>query len=513
MAGIMAQTATLTSTDIRRVVVVGGGTAGWLTAAVLARTLPRRLEIRLVESEAIGVVGVGEATIPQIRNVNSFLGIDEDAMLRATQGTFKLGIEFNDWLRPGHSYLHAFGDIGLPAGPVPFQHYWLRSREVGDAPPLAAYSLNSAAARAHRMMRLERVGTSPMAGPKYAFHFDAALFGRMLRSYAEQRGVKRIEGRITDVVLRGEDGFIESVRLEGGERVEGDLFVDCSGFRGLLIGALGSELEDWRAWLPCDRALAVPSESTRPMRPYTQSNARPAGWQWRIPLQHRTGNGHVYASEFMSEDEAASILLATLEGKALAEPRLLRFAAGVRRRPWVRNCVAIGLAAGFLEPLESTAIHLVQSGVSRLLSLFPDRGFNPIVIDDYNRKVREEYTQVRDFLVLHYRVTERRDTPFWRHCASLPMPDTLTHKLAMFEATGQIFRENEELFTEQSWLQVMVGQGIVPPRYHPVADELSATDLADFLGSIRKLIQGALERMPSHERFIAEHCAAAEFRP
>lgn len=513
MADTMAQTTTVKGTRIRRVVVVGGGTAGWLTAAVLARALPKLLEIRVVESEAIGVVGVGEATIPQIRNINTFLGIDEDAMLRATQGTFKLGIEFNDWLRAGHSYLHAFGDVGLPAGPLPFQHYWLRSLEVAGAPPLGAYSLNTAAAHARRMTRMERVGTSPMAGLKYAFHFDAALFGQMLRGYAEQRGVKRIEGRITDVILRAEDGFIDAVRLESGERIEGELFVDCSGFRGLLIGALGSELEDWRAWLPCDRALAVPSESTRPMRPYTQSDARPAGWQWRIPLQHRTGNGHIYASEFMSEDEATSILLSTLEGKALAEPRLLRFAPGVRRRPWVRNCVAIGLAAGFLEPLESTAIHLVQSGVSRLLSLFPDRDFDNAVIESYNRKVREEYTQVRDFLVLHYRTTERRDTPFWCHCASLPAPEALTHKLAMFRATGQIFRENEELFTEQSWLQVMLGQGVVPSRYHPVADELSAKDLTDFLGSIRKLIQGALQRMSSHERFIAEHCAAKDFRP
>ena len=497
----------MTGLPVRRVVIVGGGTAGWLTAAVLSRAMGKSLDIRVVESDAIGIVGVGEATIPQIRNVNRFLDIDEDAMLRATGGTFKLGIQFNDWLRIGHSYLHAFGDVGLPLGPLPFQHYWLRGG--GAAGDLRHYSLNAAAAMAGRMARIEQVGRSPIAGIKYAFHFDASLYGRMLRTYAEQRGVQRTEGRIVEVPLRGEDGFIAAVTLESGERIEGDLFVDCSGFRGLLIeGALGVGLEDWREWLPSDRALAVPSAPAAPVRPYTQANARPAGWQWRIPLQHRTGNGHVYCSEFMSEDEATAILLANLDGNALVDPRSIRFTAGVRRRVWSRNCVAIGLAAGFLEPLESTAIHLVQSGVSRLLALFPDRAFDPVIVEEYNRKVREEYEQVRDFLVLHYRATERRDTPFWRRCAALAAPRALDQKLEMFRATGQIFREGEELFTEQSWLQVMVGQGIQPRRHHPLADELPQQKLDEFLGSVRALVRGAVERMSSHERFIAEHCAA-----
>ncbi len=466
------------------------------------------LEVRVVDSDAIGTVGVGEATIPQIRNVNRFLGIDEDAMLRATGGTIKLAIEFNDWLRIGHSYMHAFGDVGLPLGPLPFQHYWLRSCDDPAAADLWTYSMNAVAARAHRMARIDRVGNSPVAGPKYAFHFDAARYGRMLREFAERLGVRRTEGRIVDVQLRGTDGFIDALQLESGERIEGDLFIDCSGFRGLLIEqALGCELEDWRQWLPCDSALAVQSVTQGPLRPFTQANARPAGWQWRIPLQHRTGNGHVYCSEYMSDDEAASLLLANLDGQALGEPRLIRFRSGVRRQPWVRNCVAIGLAAGFLEPLESTAIHLVQSGISRLLALFPDRGFDPAVIEEYNRKVREEYTQVRDFLVLHYRATQRNDMPFWRSCAALPAPDALAHKLAIFEATGQIFREGEELFTEQSWLQVMIGQGIRPRRHHPLADNLPAEQFGEFLGNIRSLIRGAVERMPSHDRFIAEHCA------
>ncbi len=499
---------------IRRVVIVGGGTAGWMAAAVFSRTMGASLEIRVVESDAIGTVGVGESTIPQIRNVNQFLGIDEDAMVRATSGTFKLGIQYNDWVGPGHSYLHAFGDVGLPLGPLPFQHYWLRRRAEAGVEDLATYSLNATAAKACRMARVEKVGNSPMAGMKYAFQFDAGLYGRMLRTYAEQRGAKRTEGKVVDVRRRGEDGFIEAIVLEGGERIGGDLFIDCSGFRGLLIeGALKSGFEDWREWLACDRALAVGSAPAAPMRPYTQANARPAGWQWRIPLQHRTGNGHVYCSEFMSDDEAAAILLQSLDGEALGDPRPIRFTSGVRRQIWSRNCVAVGLSAGFLEPLESTAIHLIQSGISRLLSLFPDRGFDPAVIDEYNRNMRKDYEQVRDFLVLHYRTTERRDTPFWRRCAALPPPDSLRQKLEIFNATGQIFREGEELFTEQSWLQVMVGQGILPRRHHPLADNLPREKLEEFLGSIRTLIRGAVERMSPHERFIAEHCRSEQALP
>lgn len=495
---------------IRRVVIVGGGTAGWMAAAVLSRAMGTTLDIEVVESDAIGTVGVGESTIPQIRNVNQFLGIDEDAMLRATGATFKLAIQFNDWVRPGHSYLHAFGDVGLPVGPLPFQHYWLRRKVESGVEDLSTYSLNATAARSCRMARIEKIGNGPMSGIKYAFQFDAALYGRMLRTYAEQRGVKRTEGKIVDARLRGEDGFIDAIIIESGTSISGDLFIDCSGFRALLIeGALGSEFEDWREWLACDRAIAVGSASASPMRPYTQANARPAGWQWRIPLQHRTGNGHVYCSEFMSDDEAAAILLGSLDGKPLGDPRPLRFTAGARRRIWSRNCVAIGLAAGFLEPLESTAIHLIQSGISRLLSLFPDRDFDQAVIDEYNRNTRAEYEQVRDFLVLHYRATERLDMPFWRRCAALPPPDGLRHKMEIFAATGQIFRDGEELFTEQSWLQVMVGQGILPRRHHPLADNLPREKLEEFLGNIRALIRGAVEQMSTHERFIAEHCAAA----
>ena len=494
---------------IKRVVVVGGGTAGWLAAAVFARTMAGNLQVHVVESEAIGTVGVGEATIPQIRNVNAFLGIDEDAMLRATSGTIKLAIEFNDWLRVGHSYLHAFGEVGLPLGPLPFQHYWLRSREQPAAADLWTYSLNAVAAKANRMARIERIGNSPLAGPKYAFHFDAARYGRMLREYAEQRGAKRTEGRIVDVRLRGDDGFIDSIVLENGERLEGDLFIDCSGFRGLLIEqALGSELEDWRAWLPCDSALAVQSVSSGPLRPYTQANARPAGWQWRIPLQHRMGNGHVYCSRFIGDDEAAQVLLDHLEGTPLAEPRFLRFSAGRRRQFWNRNCIAIGLAAGFMEPLESTSIHLIQSAITRLLALFPDRDFDPVTTQEFNRITHTEYERIRDFLILHYHATRRDDAPLWRYTRSMPIPETLQYKIDHFRRHGRLVAESLELFQNPNWLAVLTGQEVWPERYDPLVDLRNDVDAPRLLGSLRRVIGEAVQAMPTHRQYIERHCRA-----
>jgi tryptophan halogenase len=491
------------------VVIVGGGTAGWMTAALLAHAMGPQLTIQLIESDDIGTVGVGEATIPQIRHVNDFLGIDEDEMLRATQGTFKLGIEFNDWRRIGDSYLHAFGDIGLPLGLLGFQHYWLRHRQRDAAADLWAYSLNAQACRAQRFARMDKVGSSPLTGIRHAYHFDAGLYGQYLRRRCDPRTVQRREGKVVDVQLRADDGFIESVQLESGERIAGDLFIDCSGFRGLLIeGALKSGYENWQHWLPCDRALAVPSARVAPMRPYTQAHARPAGWQWRIPLQHRSGNGHVYASQFMSDDEATALLLANLEGEALAEPRPLRFTTGMRRRFWHRNCVALGLASGFMEPLESTSIHLIQSGISRLLALFPDRHFDPALSAEYNRQTRFEYERIRDFLILHYRATERSDTAFWRHCAQIELPDSLARKLDLFRSSGQIVREGEELFTEVGWLQVLLGQGIEPVRHHPLAEALAPAQLDEFLVNIRTLIGRAVATMPAHDRFVDAYCKA-----
>jgi tryptophan halogenase len=494
---------------IQRVVIVGGGTAGWMTAALLARALGQRLAIELIESDEIGTVGVGEATIPQIRLVNQFLGLDEADMLKATQGTFKLGIQFNDWGRLGDSYLHAFGDVGLPLGLLAFQHYWLRARQHDSATDLWRYSLNAQAALANRFAPMEKVGSSPLTGIKHAYHLDAGLYGQYLRRQVDPRVVTRTEGKVVDVRLRAEDGFIESVQLESGQRIAGDLFIDCSGFRGLLIeGALKTGYDDWSRWLPCDRALAVPSARVAPMRPYTQANARPAGWQWRIPLQHRSGNGHVYCSRFMSDDEATALLLANVEGEALAEPRPLRFTTGMRRQFWNKNCVALGLSAGFMEPLESTSIHLIQSGVSRLLALFPDQQFDPALSAEYNRQTRFEYERIRDFLILHYRATERSDTAFWRHCAQIELPPELARKLELFRSSGQIFREGEELFTEVGWLQVMLGQHIAPARYHPLADALTQAQLDEFLANIRTLIGRAVGSLPAHARFITEHCKA-----
>jgi tryptophan halogenase len=496
-------------TRIRDIVIVGGGTAGWMTAALLSRALGAQAKIRLVESDEIGTVGVGESTIPSIRLVNAFLGLDEDDLLRSVQGTIKLGIQFNDWHRVGESYLHVFGDIGLPLGRLPFHACWLRTRQDPAAPDLWAYSLNARAIGAHRFARMERVGDTPLAGLRWAYHLDAGRYARYLRRHAAQ-GVQRTEGKVVKVNLRATDGFIESVQLASGETIAGDLFIDCSGFRGLLIeDALRTGYEDWRHWLPCDRAMVAPGSRVEPLRPFTQASARPAGWQWRIPLQHRSGNGHVYCSQFMGDDEASALLVGDIEGELLEPPRLLRFTSGMRRQSWNRNCVALGLAAGFMEPLESTGIHLIQSGVQRLLALFPDRHCDAALATEYNRQTRFEYERIRDFLILHYRAIERRDTPFWRHCAQITMPEPLERKLALFRGAGRIVRDADELFAEPAWLQVMLGQGIVPAGHHPLADALPRAQLDESLAHIRKLLERAVAGMPGHAQFIARHCAAA----
>ncbi len=496
---------------IRRVVIVGGGTAGWMAAALLARALGPEREIRLVESAEIGTVGVGEATIPQILHINAFLGIDEDEMMRFTHGTWKLGVQLNDWGRLGDSYLHGFGDVGLPLGLLPFHHYWLRSRRHLGAHPLAAYSLNAAAAATNRFARLDKVPGSPLGGIRYAYQFDAARYARYLRERIPAGRVRRTEGKVVDVNLRGDNGFIESLTLEGGETIDGDFFIDCSGFRGLLIeGALKTGYENWQHWLPCDRALAVASEPKRPMRPYTQATARSAGWQWRIALQHRTGNGHVYCSSLISDDEATAQLLSNLESEALEAPRPLRFTTGMRRLSWNRNCLALGLAAGFMEPLESTSIHLVQSGIARFLGMFPDRHCDPALVDAYNRQTRFEYEHVRDFLILHYKATERDDTPFWCQCAAMEVPERLASRIRLFRRTGLIFRDADELFTEVGWLQVMLGQRIKPEHYHPLADELETSKFQAFLSDIRTLVDRTVAKLPSHDDFAARVCGAPQ---
>ena len=492
----------------KAILIVGGGTAGWMAAAALARFLGPQAKIHLVESDEIGTVGVGEASIPQIRLFNSGLGLDEDEFLRATGGTFKLGIEFVDWLRPGQSYMHAFGTIGRGLGLTPFHHYWLRHRAEGGQTPLWSFSASAQAAWQNRFARPDDAPGKLASGISYAFHFDATLYATHLRHYAEARGVRRTEGKVVDVRLRSEDGFIEAVTLSNGEALAADLFIDCSGFRGLLIEqALETGYEDWSGWLPCDRAIAVPSEPMEPLAPYTRSTAREAGWQWRIPLQHRTGNGYVYSSRYTSDAEAAETLLGNLDGRSLGEPRPLRFVTGKRRKGWNRNCVALGLAAGFMEPLESTSIHLVQSAIARLLQLFPARGIVAAEVAEYNRQTDFEWEAIRDFLILHYHLNEREGL-FWSACREIALPDSLAHKLALFRANGRIFRVQEELFTELGWLQVMTGQGIVPAGYDPLADQLAPAQLQEFLGLAKRHVDHVVAGMPPHRDFIARHCAA-----
>jgi tryptophan halogenase len=499
----------LADNRIKYVVIVGGGTAGWMAATALSQTLGHQLNIRLIESDEIGIVGVGEATIPAIRLFNALAKIDEDEFIRATQATFKLGIQFQNWGRLGEIYMHAFGQFGQSLGLLEFFQYWLKAKIEGSAGNLWDYSLNETVARAGKFARLPVIPNTKLEGLTYAFHFDAGLYARYLRGVTEKRGVVRTEGKIVSVQQKPEDGFIRSVTLESGEVIEGELFIDCSGFRGLLIEqTLKAGYEDWSHWLPCDRAIAVPCENTVPPRPYTQSIAHTAGWQWRIPLQHRTGNGHVFCSEYMSEDEATAILLANLEGPALADPRTLRFKTGMRRKAWDKNVVTLGLASGFLEPLESTSIHLIQNGIAKLLSLFPDKGFDPVGIAEYNRKVTFDYERIRDFIILHYYANQRTDSPFWARCQQMAIPETLQTKLNLFRSTGRIFREHEELFIEIGWFQVLTGQNIEPNSYHPLADAISSDQLRQFLGDLKSIIANTADHLPLHEQFIAAHCRA-----
>jgi len=491
---------------VNKVVIVGGGTAGWMAAAAFSKILgPAGVLIELVESEEIGTVGVGEATIPQLLHFNALLELDENEFVRATQGTYKLGIEFVDWRRIGDRYIHPFGSYGIAMLGVDFQHFWLKGRHLGETTPLDEYSIAAVAARQARFLRpLPDQTRSPLSKISYAFQFDASLYARFLRRLAEARGVMRTEGRISDVHLHGERGLVEAVSLNDGRRIEGDLFIDCSGFRGLLIEqTLGSGYEDWTSWLPCDRAVAVPCARVEDPIPYTRATARPAGWQWRIPLQHRTGNGYVYSSRYVSDDEAAATLLANLDGEPLAEPRLLRFTGGLRRRPWIGNVVSMGLASGFLEPLESTSIHMVQSAIARLLTLFPSARFEQAEIDEYNRQTIQEYVSVRDFLVLHYKATERTDTPFWNHCRTLPVPPGLARKLDLFRTNGRIVRDKDELFTETSWLAVMAGQGVEATGYHPVVDLIGNEETLRRLADVRAVNHRATALMPRHMDFLA----------
>jgi tryptophan 7-halogenase len=500
----------MTDGRIRSIAIVGGGTAGWMAAATLARVLKNGYSrISVIESPDIGTVGVGEATIPPLRTFNTLLGIDENDFMRRTQATFKLGIEFRDWGRLGHSYLHPFGKYGKPIDQIAFHHYWLRLRAAGQVEPLSDYSLSATAAYLGKFIRPAEDPRLILSSLSYAFHFDARLYAEYLRGYALARGVTWLERKVTNVELRGTDGFIRALQLDDGTQVEADLFIDCSGFRGLLIEqALKTGYEDWTHWLPCDRAAAVPCENTAPLTPFTRSTAHAAGWQWRIPLQHRTGNGHVYCSRFIGDDEATAKLLSSLDGKQLGEPRLLRFTTGRRKKFWNKNCIALGLAAGFLEPLESTSIHLIQSGLTQLAAIFPDRSFDPCDAAEYNRLQLQEFDRVRDFIILHYKATSRRDAPLWNECREMQIPDSLAYRIELFHSTGRVAYNDSELFVEPNWLSIFIGQDIWPRRFDPLANILPLDTVAGRLARLKSSIRQTAEAMPSHSKFVREQCLA-----
>jgi tryptophan halogenase len=491
----------------RRIVVAGGGTAGWMAAAALARTMGSAIDLTLVESDEIGTVGVGEATIPPLIAFNQLLGINEAEFMRETQATFKLGIEFENWKLDGEKYFHSFGSTGRDHWSAGFQHFWGEGLERGHTHSYDDYCLELLAAYAGKFAHL------PDNRLNYAFHLNATAYAAFLRRLAEGAGAKRVEGKIAQVELDGENGNIAALTLKNGTRLEGDLFVDCTGFRALLIeGALHVGYDDWSHQLPCDAAIAVQTELAGPPVPYTRAIAHDAGWQWRIPLQTRGGNGIVYCSRYLSKDEAHDRLMSTLDGKPISEPRAIPFRTGARRKQWHRNCIAIGLSSGFLEPLESTSIHLIQRAVIRLLRMMPAGEVSERDIAEFNDQQLTDMVQVRDFLILHYKATDRRDSPFWRQCAAMDIPDSLTQKIELFRETGRVFRKNEELFVENSWVQVMLGQGIMPRAFHPVAKKMSDEELERFLTTLRENTARTVAGLPEHHAYVAQYCGAKEAR-
>ncbi|HEY3637638.1 MAG TPA: tryptophan halogenase family protein [Rhizomicrobium sp.] len=500
---------------LRKIVIVGGGSAGWMTAAALCVATKREnCQLVLVESDQIGTIGVGESTVPPIKDFNWFLGINEKDFVVSTQASFKLAIQYVDWTRIGHVYFNPLEGLGfseLAGGnadltiPAVYQ-YLLKLAVHGHSLDLKDYSMCSTAAGYNRFDHPKNAQGSTFA---YAYQFDASLYAKNLRLYAEHRGVERIEGKVADVVLRPEDGFIDSIILQSGQRIDGDLFIDCTGFRALLIGeTLKIPYEDWSHWLPCDRALAVPCRSTGPLLPYTRATAREAGWQWRIPLQHRTGNGYVFSSKFIDEQKAADRLLANLDGEALDSPRLLKFTTGRRKEMWTKNCVAIGLSSGFIEPLESTSIHLIQEGIMRLVKLLPDRDFSPLIIREYNGHIAGLFEWIRDFIVMHYHATEREDTEFWRYCKYMSVPDKLRFRMEMFRKHGHISIDPSEGFRARPWMTAMYNQGVVPQSYPPLTDMFDDHVMRTEAAKLREGVLRTVQQMPSHEEYIAHNCKA-----
>lgn len=495
------------SKPVRRIVIAGGGTAGWMVAAGLSKTLGRLFDIRLIESEEIGTIGVGEATIPTLHFFHEILGIDEQEFMAATQATFKLGINFENWRNVKEDYFHSFGKTGKPHWTAGFQHFWLEGRDRGLASDYGDYCLELRAAMENRFAKL------PNWGLNYAYHLDATLYAAYLRRFSEALGVVRIEGKIvkvhTDTSTGASAGGITGLTLNDGSLIEGDLFIDCTGMRSLLLGeTLGVPYEDWSQWLPCDSAVAAQTASVGEAVPYTRSIAHPSGWQWRIPLQHRVGNGLIYSSKHLGDDEAKATLLANVQGEVLRPPRVIKFTPGQRATVWEKNCVSIGLSSGFLEPLESTSIHLIQRGLTRLIQMFPVNGVYQSDIDEYNAQTRTAIETIRDFIILHYHVTNRNDTPFWQACREMDVPKLLAHRIQLFKDTARVALGSDELFQDNSWIQVMMGQGITPAAHHPTPRQMSDRDLGAFLGEIRKDAARSFIKLPKHQDYVAQYCPA-----
>lgn len=486
---------------IKNVVIAGGGTAGWMTAAAFSKLLGKNLNITLVESDDIGTIGVGEATIPPIKTFHKLLGINEQEVMRATHATFKLGIGFENWGQESEQYIHSFGVTGKECWAGEFHHFWLHGLRKGINFDFGDYCYELQAAKA------DKFALSSNAPINYAYHLDATLYAKYLRKFSENLGVSRIEGKIQQVNKENKTGHINSLTLASGKVIEGDFFVDCTGFQGLLIEqALHTGFDDWSHWLPCDRAVAVQTKAVSAPLPYTRSIAHKNGWQWRIPLQNRVGNGLVYCSKYCSDEDAIDKLLANIDGEMITEPRVIKFNTGRRRKGWNKNCVAFGLSSGFIEPLESTSIHLIMSGIIRLLRLFPFDGIHQSAIDEYNNKLDSELNAVRDFIILHYKATKREDSNFWLHCKNMEIPASLSHKIQLFKDTGRVFLDDGDIFRVDSWTQVMLGQGIMPEQYHKIAEVMNDKELENFMASLKSSITNAVEKLPSHGEFVQSYC-------
>ncbi len=488
---------------IKHLVIAGGGTAGWMTAAAMSKLLGNNIKVSLIESDDIGTVGVGEATIPPIKNFHKLLGINEQEVMKATNATFKLGINFENWGQVNDQYIHSFGVTGKECWAGEFHHFWLHGQQKGHSDSFGDYCFELQAAKQNKFV-LSR--EHPM---NYAYHLDATLYAKYLRNFSEKLGTERIEGKITTVNKCPDTGDIKSIQLASGKLISGDLFIDCTGFKGLLIEqALHTGYDDWSHWLPCDSAIAVQTKNTRKPIPYTRSIAHKAGWQWQIPLQNRVGNGLVFCSKYLSDDDAKALLLVNLDGEQTTEPRVIKFTTGRRRKGWNKNCVAIGLSSGFIEPLESTSIHLIMTAIVRLLRLFPYQGVTTTAIDEYNQKLDSELNAVRDFIVLHYAVNQRQDSEFWQHCQQMPLPDSLAHKIALFKETGRVFLDDGDIFRVDSWTQVMLGQGLMPMQYHQIANVMKDEELQQFMNGIKAAINKAVAQLPEHADFIKQYCPA-----